>query len=396
MEPFCLASELYTSCTAPLEPGKFDFYSNRAKEVAFRVFAASTTIGITSLCLITNPLLTLGAVTSWGATGKLLGVIGYCLQHNNFSHVRGRAEEKSFEDGNVNVLTWNVLGAAGGYHYTNGGCAHTRSKVDAIVEKLNSEENDPDVLILQEIYDTAFEEALIERLQDRYAHIFCLLGADVTFGSRGGVMVLTKGAVHDFATESYVTNDWTLNRGFGTLELTQKLESTQPFLRIIGTHFIHGNDDEAKNNRVRQLDQVIASLASRNHVLPTLLCGDLNIERDQEEGQVLHNVLDHSYVNHNRNNPKQTATCTNRLAEQYNPGSQIVWGETIDYISLFTTRSLDGRVIPNVENNDDLVQLARARLIRAYDPNTFDTAHALSDHNGLITTIHVGPRQHQD
>ena len=79
--------------------------------------------------------------------------------------------------------------------------------------------------------------------------------------------------------------------------------------------------------------------------------------------------------------------------EQFKPGSQSVWGETIDYISLFKPEALDGRVIANVENNENLVQLARSRLIRAYDPNNFNTAEALSDHNGLITTIHVGPRQ---
>ncbi len=372
-EPFCAAWHLVRyRLVAPLDPQKFENCSTRTQEVATRVLIGlGAALGGYLLCAA--PALMLGSVVVLGAASRVFRAMGFALQKDGFTHVCGTAAEKSLDPQNqaLKVMTWNICGIGGGLSLDHGGVIHWRSRLDAIVEKIKTE--DPDVLVLQEIYDTALAEALIKKFQTTYAHFFTHLGPNY-LGSVDGCMVLSKCAVHDFSHTSFTNNDWSLNRGFATLELKATPEAVQPCARIIGTHLIHGEEAVDKTKRMVQVAQIVSHLAKKVVALPTLLMGDLNMERDQDEGTFLSAYLHHGYLG-------SDPTCTNRLTAQWDLKSKTVLDETIDYISLFKRPAVDANVT-----------LENCHLVQAYDA-TLNTRTALSDHRGLSAIMKISKQR---
>lgn len=348
-EPICWAYGLLRyRLVTPLDPEKFDNCQSKIVEIAYRTLIA--VVGCVSVVTLVLPITALVL----GIASKVLRAVGFALQKNNYTHVRGSLPEKSLENGEAKVMTWNVCGIGGGMNYDHGGVIDFRSRLDGIIDKIESE--DPDVLVLQEIYDTALAEALIEKLGAKYAHFFTHLGANV-MGSVGGVMVLSKCAVHRFTNTSFENNDWTLNRTIATLEIKARPEDRLACARIIGTHLIH--DDNEK--RMEQFTQILKTLEHADP-LPTVLMGDLNLERDvPQEGGVLNAHLEHGYLG-------IEPTRTNHMLKQWDD-SLVDPGDFIDYISLF-------------RNQPAGVQLVGTHLVKAFS-DTFDTRTALSDHHGL-------------
>jgi endonuclease/exonuclease/phosphatase family metal-dependent hydrolase len=337
---------------APLDPAKFDNCQSKIAEIALRTF-----IVLAGAFSIATGILPAAAIIL-GIASKVLRAVGFALQKDNYTHVRGTGSEKVLLNHNAKVMTWNICGIGGGMNYDHGGVVDFRLRLNGIVDKIATE--DPDVLVLEEVYDTALAEALIERLGSRYAHFFTHLGAN-TMGSVGGLMVLSKCAVHRFSNSSFTNNHWTLNRTFASLEIKASPEDNQPCARIIGTHFIHDNND----NRMAQLQQVVESL-KKPSPLPTILMGDLNLERDlPEEGGVLAPYLEHGYLG-------EEPTATNQMLKQWDPSVDDST-QFIDYISLFKGHP------PNV-------QLENVHLIKAYEAD-FNTRTALSDHNALAAVL---------
>jgi endonuclease/exonuclease/phosphatase family metal-dependent hydrolase len=308
------------------------------------------------------------AIATFGVGSKIFRAIGLALQKENFTHVLGNAPEKEL-DGKVKIMNWNVCGIGGGFSYDHGGVIDWRSRLDRIVEKI--EQEDPDVLVLQEVYDASLGEALIERLTNRYAHFFFHLGKTI-MGSVGGCMVLSKCGIHYFSNTDFSTNNWKLKRGFSILEIKASPQDNLPIARIIGTHLIHTDDEKGRSNRLKQISQIIEHIRKEKLALPTFLAGDLNIERDGEEGKVLLPYLHHGFT-------QPEPTCTNRLVWQWDRNAQSVWNETIDYISLFKEQAS----IPVVEKG---IEFTDCHLSRAYDEN-YDTRIALSDHHAVVATV---------
>jgi endonuclease/exonuclease/phosphatase family metal-dependent hydrolase len=364
-EPFCAAWGLLRyRWVAPLDPKKFENCASREKEVAVRAMIGLGAC-LSAFLLRIRPVPILSSVVILGLGSKVMRAIGFSMQKGGYTHIRGESPEKSLNarDPQVKVMTWNICGVGGGVSLDHGGVINWRSRLDAIVEKIKNES--PDVLVLQEIYDTALGEALIERLKKDYAHFYTHLGPNV-WGSVGGCMVLSKCAVHDFSYTSFSNNKWTLNRGFAVLELKASPQDFLPIARIIGTQLIHGNAPEDKKNRAEQIGQIINNVMHRVLLLPTILVGDLNIERDQEEGATLSSYLHHGYRG-------IEPTRTNRLAAQWDGKSRKE--ETIDYISLFKSASADATI-----------SIKGCHLVKAFD-KSYNTKTALSDHHGLSATL---------
>lgn len=363
-EPFCAVWHLLCfRLVAPLDLQKFENCTTQAKEIATRVvIGLGAVLGGFLLCAIPVPLLCSVAVLGVGS--KVFRAIGFALQTEGYTHVRGAASEKALDPQKpqMKVMSWNICGMGGGLSLDHGGVVHWRLRLDAIVDKITME--DPDILILQEVYDTALAEGLIERLQSDYAHFFTHLGPNV-WGSVGGCMVISKCAVHDFFHTSFTNNNWTLNRGFATVELKATPQEALPCARIIGTHLIHGDELEDKTNRMAQIAQIVNNVAHKTLALPTLLAGDLNMERDGAEGVLVSPYLHPGYQG-------SEPTCTNRLVAQWTPQARSV-EETIDYLSLFKSAVPDAHVV-----------LENCHLVESYD-GSYNTKTALSDHHGLMT-----------
>lgn len=350
-EPACFVSWVYFRMLTPLDPNKFDNCDTLIQEIAFRTFLGLGTLVALSTIIIPVAIITL-AVAS-----KVLRAVGFLMQNNNYTHVQGKAEEKTVEN-QVKVMTWNICGPTGGLHYDHGGVIGWRGRLEGIINQIT--QADADVLILQEIYDTALAEALINELETRYAHIFMHLGSNV-MGSVGGLMVFSKCAPHSFKNSSFMNNKWTLNRTFATLEIKAKPDDQTPCARIIGTHLIH-DDNEA---RKAQIEQIVASIRE-SVAIPTVLAGDLNLEReDPEQGGMLNPYFAHGYQG-------DLPTRTNNMLKEWNEKLSDP-GDFIDYISLYK----EG---PGALDN--------THIVRAYSDD-FNTKTALSDHNGLVGILNL-------
>lgn len=374
-EPFCSAWHLLCfRVVTPLDPQKFENCSSVANEVATRVLIG---LGAAFGAFLTYlaPIPIISSVAVLGVGRMVIRAIGFALQKEGYTHVRGSAPEKSLDasDPQVKVMSWNICGVGGGLSLDHGGVNHWRSRLDAIIQKIKTE--DPDVLILQEVYDTALGEAIVDRLKSDYAHFFMHLGPNV-WGSVGGCMVISKCAVHHFSHTSFENNKWTLNRGFASLELKATRQDTLPCTRIIGTHLIHGDELDDQKNRLEQVAQIVSHVAHQTLAMPTILTGDLNMERDQKEGEILSSLLHHGYQG-------DQPTCTNRLVAQWDSKARSVWGETIDYMSVFKSVQPEGIHLPVIDEN---VALENCHLVEAFD-ESYNTKTALSDHHGLAVVI---------
>ena len=370
-EPICSAYNLLRyRLFAPLDPNKFDNCSTLTREIGYRsLIGSGAVLGLYMFAAMPLPM-TAGVVILGGGH-KLLRAVGFSLQKDGYTHARGRAPEKTIE-GQIKVMNWNVCGIGGGFHYDHGGVVGWQTRLDGIVKKIETE--DPDVLILEEIYDGALGEALFARLENRCSHFFFHLGQTV-MGSVGGCMLLSKCAVHRFSNTDFSTNDWKLKRGFASLEVTASPKDAAPVARIIGTHLIHGDEESDRSVRVKQVAEIVDYLARQQLALPTILAGDFNIERDEEEGKILLPYLRHGYT-------AAKPTCTNYLVMQWDQKAKSVWNETIDYVSLFKERSS----LPVVEKG---VEFADCHISPAYDEK-YDTRTALSDHHAIVATIQFG------
>ena len=357
-EPHCYAfSKLrYRIGMLPLDPGKFDNASTKTKEIAIRIFEGIVAI---VLCTAGLPLL-----IAMGALSKVFKAIGFALQKDNCTHIVTGTPPRSI-NGLPKIYTKNLCGIGGGMHYDHGGVNNSKSRLQALVQKIRNE--DADVVVLQEVYDAKLLKALVKELSGEFCDIYTNMGQS-TWGSVGGLMVLSKVAVHNFTNEDFNNSTWQLKRGFATIEVKQRPEDALPCARVIGTHLIHDSAEE----RMGQVAQIVDSLARRSLSLPTVLTGDLNIERDGPEEAVLRPYLKHGYRG-------ADPTCTGRLSAQAT-GRPAEPDETIDYISLFKRVVLqDGRTLPVVEEGIDLVD---CHLVPGFDA-TYNTRAADSDHQGM-------------
>ena len=372
-EPFCSVWHLLCfRLIAPLDPTKFENCNTRIKEITVRSLIVASAIlgGILSYSL---PIPTLCSVGILGIGSRFFRALGFVIQKNGYTHVRGSAAEKVLDKRNpqLKVMNWNVCGIGGGLTLDHGGVTHWRFRLEGIVKKIKVE--DPDVLILQEIYDTALAEALIEKLGQDYAHFFIHLGPNA-MGSVGGCMVIAKCPVHNFSNTSFAINPWTINRSFATLEIKSSPEDSLPCARIIGTHLFHRRANTKL--RQRQIDQIVKEVCQKTLKLPTILAGDLNIERDSEEGKNLSTYLVHGYQG-------KEPTASNQLVFQWDHKIRDRWGAMIDYISLFRSILPDGTSLPVAEEG---ISLSDCHLVKAFD-DSYDTRTALSDHHGVSAII---------
>lgn len=349
---------------APLDPNKFDNATTKAKEIAIR---ALILLGAVGGCLVSIPLVLTGV--GLGVGSILLRELGYYFQKNGFTEIRG-ADPKALADGKAKVMVWNLRGYRW-LPYENG-VVHWRSRIEEISDAIKAE--DPNVLVLQEVYDTGLIEALVSRLQGRYAHFYTHLGKG-KWGEESGCVVITKNPVSSFRYTDFSHTDSKVSRGFAFLEMKAKPEDLHPCARIIATQLSPG--EKAGELRAKQLAEIVDTLAKEKMALPTFFVGSLNVNRDQsEDGLILAKYVNHSY---RAEEPTYSPELANQWANIYK-GQE---GST-DFISLFKREPIDdARTLPVSEKG---IRLMNSHLVKAFN-ETYDTKTALSDHHAVVSTI---------
>lgn len=360
----------YGRVVSPLDPKKFDNAANRVEELAIRSMILLSGL---ALAVFTGAYVVIGAALLAGGS-TLLQAAGIYFQKDRFTHIRGvqkngeKTPEKIVDKDQLKVMTWNIKGYGGGLHYKEG-VVHWKSRFDGIQKAILKQ--DPDVIVLQEVHDTALIEKIVSSLGDRYAHFYTHLGAQV-FGKGTGTVVITKCNVSSFSYKDFYEKDTKAVRGFESFEIKAHPDDLEPALRIIGTQLSPGK--EHLEMRKTQVAQIVNQLFQETTKLPTLFVGSLNIPRDQKEGEYLAKYLFHSYLD-------RDPTHSPKLASQWAP---IYEGEeeSVDFISFFKHASKeDGRIFPVVDRG---LRLWGSHLVRAYDED-YNTKSALSDHHAVVT-----------
>lgn len=365
-EPFFTAyREVRYRLLGPMTPGHYGNSATTTKEFAIRCgLGAATFFG--SVYALRKPRI-LTSLLALGIFSRTLRYLGFALQTRGYTYVQGNFPETPWQNGSCKLMSWNVCGMATGWPRDHGGLEDWSYRVQRIADLIKKE--NPDVLVLQEIFDTRMGEALISLLKDRYSHFFLNMG-QAALGEKGGLMgvvggllIATRNKTEDFHFEVFEERTWHFAKGFGVLTLKTSDEEDSPTVQIIGTHLQHGNEPKI---RKAQVDQIIKYLAKNN--IPSVVTGDFNIELGSAEANVLRLISPPGYKG-------EEPTCTNIMQAAYT-GKDAGPEEFIDDVLFYPGTSESG------------VQIGEIGLVRAFD-KVPDPRTALSDHHALLGTLSI-------
>jgi hypothetical protein len=345
----------------PLGSNKFDNVASKVKEFAIRAFILASGIAVFSAATLHTLIVTVVLVTA----SLLLRVIGFSLQKNRFTHVAGKISEQPLKKGQTSVMTWPICGEYGGLQYKKDGVIQWRSRIDRIVDQIQAK--DPDILVLQQVNDTALAETLIQRLSDQYAHFYMHMGGGA-LRSTNGCMVIAKCAIENFTHHELADRT-----SFESFEIKAHPDDTTPCALITTTALPSGKENQEK--RMRHVAKIVDFVAERTVALPSFLVGNNAYEGDLDP---LSLWLHPSY---RLNEP----TSTDQLALQWDPKLKPE-GETYGFISLFKRTLPDGRTLPVIEKG---IRLLDCDLVPGFTEE-FNTKEALSKYHGILTTFSLG------
>jgi len=334
-EPFCAIYETFRYRLVSPLGDKFDNKASRIHEFSIRCL-----IGLGTL-LAAALIIHVGIATLVAATGLLcctFRCVGVLLQKNGFSHIQGKAPEIALQNKEMSAMVWDIRGSKGGASYKEG-VVHWRSRVDRILENITKE--DPDLLILQGVQDTALMDRLAKELSNHYAHIFTHLSADA-FGNSSGMMIFSKCAIHEFTQQGDIA----------TLEINPRSEDESPCAPCV--RFLIAPKAEWQS--------LTDILKTKSHPLPTFFAG---------------HTASSVYTYDCFDGPTHTA----ELAKQWS--SQQPSSEEHTRISLFKHLLPDGTLLPTIERN---ISLTDCRIVVGYD-ETHNTQTALSSDQGLVALL---------
>lgn len=185
-----------------------------------------------------------------------------------------------------------------------GGLLPYTVRIDAICEQLKT--INADVLFLQEVYDVRAITALFARLHPFYTDFYGNIPAQVcgfsheSLYANSGLAVISKFKLENIRFEPYlaITHDDKLSdydrlkvfgydRNYGILHC-DVMNGNQTLAHIVSTH----ENPFHADIRAKQTLQIVESLQQQEYLhpgVPSILCGDLNIERGDlaEEGEQL-------------------------------------------------------------------------------------------------------------
>lgn len=339
---------------SPLDPNKLDNANSRILEVARRALitlaaaaalvAAASSLGLFSIFPLTACFLFRSA--------------GVALQKEGFTYIRCQGDEISLEEGEVSVMVWSLEAGRTGPSW--------RSRLEETTAKIKSE--DPEVLILLGIEDTACVEALVAALSERYAHAFAHMGAD-QWGKGSQALIFSKAPVSTFHHSPFYHFGEPLHSGFDFLEIKKSPDTASACLRIAAIAS-QSREQETKEKREEQMEQITDALKEKKEALPTLFVGAFYLDRDDpKEGALLTKSLYHAYRD-------GRPTAADELAEQWGQPQEAVRG-AIDYISLFKRVLPDGTTLPTKERGVHLIDCHRVEAFGAGTQKALSTRHGI-------------------
>jgi endonuclease/exonuclease/phosphatase family metal-dependent hydrolase len=306
----CYASGLGYRLITPLKPSAFQNYDSYWKEVSRRSLILAGAVIAAAFCyqnfaLTVRPVV--GLMLGWGG----LRGLGFALQRGGYTYVApSTGLGKAFDGRAFKLMSWNVCSFAGGLSFSFGGMPPWQTRLGAIVETIQKE--DPDVLVLQEVFDLALAEKLVTKLPGYHVYMHC---GPNPYSLTSGCLVMSKFKPHSFSFTSFKTNSAAMNRGFALLKLAGQ-EGVEP-LCLVMTHLEAGEgqiDKEKRRDQFRQIQNI-----SSEQQCDTFLVGDLNTEPGGWPSKIFEGGT-------------SVITCTNQFTHEWFGKAIGKKGEKIDHI----------------------------------------------------------------
>ena len=374
-DPACKAHELKTAIIMPLIPRKYNQCDSKVKEIARRTFLSFQLMFFAPLALITGPL------------GMAFRFAAICCQRKPFIHLVGNVSEKTLpENGNFSMYSLNACCIGGGYPLIKGGVlpwnqqqGNQSSRLDLIIDKIN--EQDPDVLCLNEIYDLTAAYKIYSKLKNKFSHFYFNIGAK-NIGASSGILVASKHKISDpkfipFSEDSLIKEGKFVKKGDFSFTLKSQ---DKKIGQIYVTHLQHSCDDSEvspaeKNSREQQITEILNEMEkSFDPHIPIILTGDLNLGTEEYTSSSLASLFHNSYPE------EKGGTCSrdgfvNHIWKGKPLNNETV---TLDYALLLRQKPFSNETTSHNYTS-------KTERIDSFDIEVPDLA--LSDHHGLKTNI---------
>lgn len=305
-----------------------------------------------------------------------------------FRYLKGNCGEKvlSEEVNGFSFLTVNLCLMPETTSMIYGGVLPWPVRMDAIAKKI--EQINADVIFLQEVYDIHALDALHSHLAHLYAHFYGnvplkLSGlSHASLFSSSGLAVISKFKLNRLYFEPFETTtssemdkhrDFGFDRNYGLLHC-DLMSGDRRLAHLVTTH----QSPFYADVRELQMRQAAASFEkeAKDLMEPLLLCGDLNMEKDQmNEGT--ERVLHEHFIDHYHGGPTWydfgNYWCRKwheRDADQFLNPNPIPW--TVDRSLVWKKWAL--------EHPAYSMRVERVRMHDDENPH-----QALTDHHGILT-----------
>lgn len=299
--------------------------------------------------------------------GAALRGIACHLEKEPFIYYRGKLSDQALKE-DFSLLSWNICCVGGGYSISDGGVMPWHFRIDKIITEILKE--NPDVLALYEVMDTAAGFYLHERLQEQYAHFYFNIGPRA-IGPSSGMFVASKAEIKNpeftpFPKEMLVGRTKMSEKGVFSFDI--QIEGKK--IKVYATHLQHSEQPqyptpEEIKARKAEMELIIKQVDQNSGNV--IVTGDLNLDHTEYAHSSWKGIFQDVFFDEN--------------------GSR-TWGGDEFCAKMVGKResgplNLDYTLIKGPEIS------AKTSLIETgYDDTTF-TIDALSDHRGLLSRFEM-------
>ncbi|PWU14885.1 MAG: hypothetical protein C5B45_03800 [Chlamydiae bacterium] len=227
--------------------------------------------------LVVSSFLSIGTAIPGAA---LRGIISH-LEKEPFIYYQGKLPDQDLKD-HFSLLSWNICCIGGGYSISDGGVMPWSFRIDNIITKI--QEEDPDILALYEVMDTAAGFYLYEKLQEKYAHFYFNLGPRA-IGPSSGIFIASKTEMTNpeftpFPKQMLVGRTKISEKGVFSFDIYVGEKK----VKIYATHLQHSEQpqyptQEEIEARKAEMELIIKKVSrDSGHVIVT---GDLNLDNTE-------------------------------------------------------------------------------------------------------------------
>ena len=296
----------------------------------------------------------------------LRGIASY-LEKEPFIYYRGKLPNKALKEF-FSLLSWNICCVGGGYSISDGGVMPWHFRIDKIITEILKE--NPDVLALYEVMDTAAGFYLYERLQEQYAHFYFNIGPRA-IGPSSGMFVASKAEIKNpefipFPKQMLVGRTKMSEKGVFSFDI--QIEEKK--IKVYATHLQHSEQPQyptPEEIKAREAEMALIIKKVDQNSGNAIVTGDLNLDRTEYVHSSWKGIFQDVFFDENGSRTWGGAEFCAKMVGKRESGPL-----NLDYTLIKG---------PEISAKTSLIETG-------YDDTTF-TIDALSDHRGLLSRFEM-------